>query len=344
MGLTDRLLMALASILPIARLSCARNGQAILMSRQHITHNIPSDLLSIVSVDEWLHNISPMVLSETLPIVSEEHDFQNEHGEMAIFVFAKQYHTSGKEKEASQAAQNPSKSSRRRQPRRQGSTESIMYGKQGTVVDFEPVAAVVKRVLNAVACSFSDHHDESSSTLLFDRNLSPTSISQLPSILCMICYSIISSFLSHGMAFPGLDDLLWLDLAPSEKSGNEIEVVSRSQAASIFSGVLGHIIFSNIGDEENNLRLGRRVCDVLVKQSMLTNYQKAVQHSCCGLISLLSSLRHNHAKRSAKGKTCTPDVGISESLVSYIEHICTVLRKGSSGSDRVLIPLIDGMY
>ncbi|KAL7543186.1 hypothetical protein ACHAXR_012599 [Thalassiosira sp. AJA248-18] len=338
MGLTDRLLMTLASVLPLARLSCARTGHAILMSRQHVTQSIPADLLSVVSVDEWLHNISPMVLNETLPMVSEENDFSSDHGDMAPFVFVKHYHSSGKDD--NQSSQNSTVKPRRRQTRR---SSIVMNGKQGTVVDFEPVAAVIKRVLNAVSCSLSQH-DEGSNKLLFDRTISSTSLSQLPSILCTICYTVISSFLSHGMAFPGLDDLLWLDLdCTPDKSDNENEIVSRAMAVSVFGGVLGHIIVSRIGDEENNLQLGRRVCDVLVQLTITSKCQTSVQHACCGLISILSSLRHSFAEKVAKGGTSSPDPEISLCLVSFMDHVCSVLRKEESSSDLVLIPLIDAM-
>jgi len=186
------------------------------------------------------------------------------------------------------------------------------------------------------------HPDEGSSEHLFDRTISATSISQLPSILCTICYDVISSFLSHGMAFPGMDDMLWLDLDyPPAKHDNENELVSRSQAVAVFAGVLGHIIVSRSGNEEDNLRLGRRVCDVLVKLSM-SKCQKVVQHACCGLISILSSLRHTFVKKAARSGNISRDAAISDSLVSFIGHVGSVLQGIESDSDLVLIPLIDG--
>lgn len=218
-----------------------------------------------------------------------------------------------------------------------------MNGKQGTVVDFEPVAKAIKRILNAVSSGRAVHPDEGSSEHLFDRTISATSISQLPSILCTICYDVISSFLSHGMAFPGMDDMLWLDLDyPPAKHDNENELVSRSQAVAVFAGVLGHIIVSRSGNEEDNLRLGRRVCDVLVKLSM-SKCQKVVQHACCGLISILSSLRHTFVKKAARSGNISRDAAISDSLVSFIGHVGSVLQGIESDSDLVLIPLIDAM-
>jgi hypothetical protein len=98
----DRLLMTLASMLPIARLSCARNGQGILMSRQHVTRIVPADISSVLSVDELLHDIS--LLNETLPIVSEENVYNTlDHGNIAPFVYVKQHHAGEKEDSQSQA-------------------------------------------------------------------------------------------------------------------------------------------------------------------------------------------------------------------------------------------------
>jgi len=336
-GRTHRLLMTLASILPLARLSCARSGQGILMSRQNVTLNIPEDILSVVSIGEWLDNISPMVLDDTLPIVSEENDFNSDHGDIAPFVFVKQY-TNGKED--NQSSQNSGTQSRRRQTRR-NSSDLIMNGKQGTIVDFDPVASTIKHVLRAVSGRLSSHRD-GGRNLLFDRAISPTSLAQLPSLMVCLMYGVISSFLSHGMAFPGMDDLLWLDLESSPKEReNENEQLSRSQAVSDFAGVLGHIIVSHAGDDKNSLHLGRRVCDVLVQLSM-SKCQKVVQHACCGLISILSPLHHRFGKKTAKGSALY-DAAISNSLASFIGHVCFVLQGEDTSSDQVLIPLIDAM-
>ncbi|KAL9191186.1 hypothetical protein ACHAXT_000892 [Thalassiosira profunda] len=343
MGQTDRLLMTLAAILPLARLSCARNGQAIIMSRQHVTQNIPSDILSVVSVDEWLHNTSPVVLNEALPMVSEENDFTSDDiGEIAPFVFVKQYHTKGKEDIKPSQQSNTSK--KKKTTRRLGSNIAS-NGKQGTIVDFEPIVAAIKTVLDAV-CQDNLSHDDEEGDLMFDRIISPASISQLPSIVRTICYGVISSFLSYGMASPGMGDLVWLDLEPACVAGQENELVARSEAVSIFAGVLGHITVSRIGEEENNLQLGRRVCDVLVRLSM-ADCLKVVQHSCCGLISILSSLRHTAERKASKGRISSPDASydaaITGSLISFIGHVCSVLQKEESDSDLVLIPLVDAM-
>lgn len=339
----DRLLMTLASILPIARLSCARNGQGILMSRQHVTISIPTDILSVVSVDEWLHGISPrnMAIDETLPIVFEENDYYtSDNGDIAPFVYVKQYH--GGEKEDSRLSEINDKQTRRRHSRRHSNL--IMNGKQGTIVDFEPVAAAMKLVLCAVSNRLSSYHDDGRN-LIFDRTISPTSLARLPSILCTICYSVLSRFLSHSMAFPARDDMLWLNInvdSPPEECESEAEneLVSRSQAVSDFAGVLGHLIVSHIGDEENNTQLSRRVCNVLVQLSK-SKCRKVVQHACCGLISILSSLRHDFGKKATKGSNCY-DTEICAILESFVNSIIRKLREESTSS--VLIPLIDGKY
>ena len=339
----DRLLMTLASMLPIARLSCARNGQGILMSRQHVTRIVPADILSVLSVGELLHDISP--LDETLPIVSEENVYNtSDHGDIAPFVYVKQHHAGEKEDNKSQVFESRQSESSKKETWRRHSRRHdtlIMNGKQGTIVDFEPVAATMKLVLCAVSNSLSSRHD-GGRNLIFDRTITPSSLARLPSILCTISYSVLSLFLSHGMAFPGMDDMLWLNIdSPSDRCDSEAEdeLVSRSQAVSNFAGVLGHLIVSHSDDEENNTQiLSRRVCTVLVQLSN-SKCQKVVQHACCGLISILSSLRHAFGKRETKCCNCY-DTEISAIMVSFLKGIVSKLRIESTSS--VLIPLIDG--
>lgn len=339
----DRLLMTLASILPLARLSCARNGQGILMSRQHVTRIVPADILSVLSVGELLHDISP--LDETLPIVSEENVYNtSDHGDIAPFVYVKQHHAGEKEDSKSQVFESRQSESSKKETRRRHSRRHdtlIMNGKQGTIVDFEPVAATMKLVLCAVSNSLSSRHD-GGTNLIFDRTITPSSLVRLPSILCTISYSVLSLFLSHGMAFPGMDDMLWLNInSPSDRCDSEAEdeLVSRSQAVSDFAGVLGHLIASHNDDEENNTQLlSRRVCTVLVQLSN-SKCRNVVQHACCGLISILSSLRHAFGKRETKCCNCY-DTEISAIMVSFLKGIISKLR--IEPTSLVLIPLIDG--
>jgi hypothetical protein len=337
--IADRLLMTMATLVPLARLSCARNGQGILMSRQHVTRIIPADILSVLVVDEWLHdNTSPknMALAESLPMVSEENVYNtSDHGDIAPFVYIKQYHAG--EKDDSQMPESSGKHTRRRHSRQHSTL--IMNGKQGTIVDFEPVAAVIKHVLCSVSKSSLSYYNDGWHGI-FDRTITPTSIARLPSILCSICYSVLSLLLSHGMAFPEMGDMLWLNIDSPRDSDTENELVSRSQAVSDFAGVLGHLIVSRIGDEENNTRLlSRKVCFVLVQLITKSSRfcRKVVQHACCGLISILSSLRHAFWKRAMNGSY---DMEISAILVSFINDIICKLRKESTRL--VLIPLIDG--
>ena len=265
-----------------------------------------------------------------------------DHGHIAPFVFVKR-------KGDSHLSQESTKQQRRRQTRR-SSSNPIMDGKQGTVVDFEPIAAAIKHVLNAAPCDLLPAHGE-------NKTISQTSITQLPSIVRTICYTSISCFFSHGMAFPQMDDLLWLDLDSSFGKKGDEELLSRSKALSDYAGVLGHMIVSHIGDAEDNLQLCRKVCIVLVQSSMTTpktscedcTFTKVVQHACCGLISILSSLDHSFKKRSKGSKsssntTTKYDKAISSCLISFIDHVCSVLQKekGEPTSDSVLIPLIDG--
>ena len=327
--------------------SCARNGQAILISRQQIIHLVPEDILSVISVDEWLHSLSPAILDETLPMVSEEGPHTSENGDMAPFVYVKQYHEDEKKGGTKESSQTKSKHQRRRVSSKLSGSNPMMNGKQGTVVDLEPVAAVIKRVLETVSSGLLSSVGDGGSKLLFDRAISPMSISQLPTVAQNICYTVISSFLSHGMAFPGIDDLLWLNLDPPDDTSNDSELLSRSKTMSDYAGVLGHVIISRIGNKENNLQLSRAVCSVLVKLSM-ASCQRVVQHACCGLIAMLSSLRFsknnmNSSNATVWSSTTTSyDADISTCLVSFVEFLCSFLKEGSN--DAVAIPLIDGKY
>lgn len=326
-----RLIMTLASILPLSRLSCARNGQGVLMTRQYVTRNIPKDIVSLISVNEDMHDISPTVVGESLSIVSEETHFNSDHGDLAPFVYVKQH-------ENSQWSGNEAAQLRKSEAVR--SSNFSMKEKQGTLVDFEPVAAEIKHILCIVSKISSCHRDEGLN--LFEWDVSPSSLSKLSSILCTILYTILSHLLSHGMAFPGADDLPWLDIHFSPDAGGCEEVlISRSQAVSDVAGALGYLIISNIGDKDNNMQLSRRVCSVLVHLSK-SNGRTIVQHASCGLISIMSSLRHN--SRGGSMTDDTYDAELSECAVSFVEYVSFVLRREVTKSSQVLIPLIDGVY
>lgn len=322
-----RLMMTLASVLPLSRLSCARNGQGILMPRQYVARNIPKDIVTVLSGNEGFYNISPTVFNESLQIESGDNCFDANHGDLAPFVYVRQH-------ENNQWTGNESTQSIRRQDSRP------MDGKQGTLVDFEPVASVIKHVLCDVSNSSTHHLDEGMDHLF--EVVSPSSISELPSVLCTISYTILSLLLSHGMSFPGTDDLPWLDIDNSSPdiAGGEKVLVSRSQAVSDFAGVLGYVIVSQIGDESNNMQLSRTVCSVLVQMSKSESRQ-VVQHACSGLISILSSLRLSSGGLSTIDEM--HDAALSDCAVSFVEYVSCVLRRGATSSSQVLIPLIDGV-
>ena len=327
--------MTLASILPLARLSSTRNGHVMLLDKNVVTRNIPGDLLSVVSVGEWIHSIQPIILDD-LPIVSEENDFKTVHdAEIGSFLFVKQCNVSGIEDSQTPKRISIDNHAKRRQSRRHN--RNIM----GTIIDFAPISATIKYVLqNITQSSFRD----------YDKTISPISIKQLPSILCTISYTLLSLFWSHGMSYPGTQDMIWLKIESYKLGGEgnrlgdtESSDVARSQAVLDFAGVLGYVIVSRIGseEEENNLHLSRRVCNILVQLSK-SKSQKVMRPACCGLISLLSSLRYSFGERSTT-KEKVYDDALSDSLVTFIEHVCSVIKEESiTCSDLILIPLVDG--
>lgn len=336
---TDCQLMTLASILPLARLSSTRNGHVMLLDKNVVTRNIPGDLLSVVSVGEWIHSIQPIILDD-LPIVSEENDFKTVHdAKIGAFLFVKQCNVSGIED--SQTPKSIDNHAKRRQSRRHN--RNIM----GTIIDFAPISATIKYVLQNITQSSSSLSEKN--RMYYDKTISPISIKQLPSILRTISYTLLSLFWSHGMSYPGTQDMVWLKIEStftrptSESDNNKNELVARSQAVSDFAGVLGYVIVSRIGseEEENNLHLSRRVCNILVQLSK-SKSQKVMRPACCGLISLLSSLRYSFGKRSTT-KEKVYDDALSDSLVTFIEHACSVIKEESiTCSDLILIPLVDG--
>lgn len=320
-------LLTLASILPLARLSCAVNGQGIMMSRKRVTKIVPVDILSAISVDDWSPTFD---LNETLPMVSEEHDYDAETDDIAPLVFVQQ--TQIERKKESQAVENDmtlttSKFSTRRRSKQKG------HGaREGTTVDFEIAAAAIKSVLQSSSTNYEERNKS-----LFDRTISPHSLKELPSIISTICYIALSSFLSHGMAFPSLDDSSWLNIDYStSETDNEELFVARSQTIADFAGVLGHNFVYHLGDKEKNREMGRNVCNALVHLAT-SKYSRVVTNACCGIILLLSSLRH-----SRKNSKINKDDTRSTFLISFVEYTMSVMEKETESI--ILIPLIDGEF
>lgn len=319
--IVGRLMMTLASILPIARLSCGRNGQGVLIPRHCVTRNIPKDMLSALSMNEDVYDFRPAVVNES----SDSED-------LAPFVFVKQ-------REYNQWSADEARQMRRRQASRDNNI--TLDGKQGTLVDFGPVASVVKHVL-CVVSSASYRHDEGMN--IFEGVVSQSSLSTLPSVLCTVLYTILSRLLSHGMAFPGADDLPWLEINSTPDAGDCVEEVltARSQSVSDFAGILGYYIVSQIGDKGSILQLSRTVCSVLVHMSK-SICRKVVQHACCGLILILSSLRHSMEGKSTNDEI--HDTTLSDCAVSFVGYVSFALRRETTrSSSHMLIPLIDGAY
>lgn len=320
-------LLTLASILPLARLSCAVNGQGIMMSRRRLAKIVPSDILSAISIDDYW---SPTCdLNESLPMVSEDHDFDVDKDDVAPLIFVRQTQIEGK-KEAqvgNDIRMSTSKFSSRRRSRPKDSG-----AREGTTVDFEIVAAVIKSVLQTSSSNYQQRNNN-----LFERTISNHSLAELPSVISTICYIALSSFLSHGMAFPSLDDSSWLNIEYSNtENDNEELLVARSQTIADFAGVLGHNFVYHLGDKKNNGDIARNVCYALVNLAK-SKYSRVVRNACCGIILLLSSLRHS--RKSAKIRM---DDSSSSCLVSFIEYTLSVMREDTDTI--ILIPLIDGEY
>ncbi len=320
-------LLTLASILPLARLSCAVNGQGIMMSRRRLTKIVPSDILSAISVDDYW---SPTCdLNETLPMVSEDHDYDGDKDDVAPLIFVRQTQIEGKKENqvCNDIGITKSKFSTRRRSR-----QKDIGAREGTTVDFEIVAAVIKSVLQT-----SSSNCQQQNKSLFDRTISQQSLTELPSVISTICYIALSSFLSHGMAFPSLDDSSWLNIEYSEAEKDSEELlVARSQTIADFAGVLGHNFVYHLGDKKNNREIARNVCYALVNLAK-SKYSRVVTNACCGIILLLSSLRHS--RKSAKIKM---DDTSSSDLISFIEYTISVMREDTDTI--ILIPLIDGKY
>lgn len=149
-------------------------------------------------------------LNETLPIVTEERDSFSEHGDVAPFVFVNQ---------------SPLKR-QSRDKRRSSSTQKhksrSKYEKQGTTVDFDLVAALMKSILERFSQQQRDQKCYTASA--FNKTLSQESMSNLRSIICCVCINSMSTLLSHGMMFPVPDDLSWLSIVEKSCHANLLEL------------------------------------------------------------------------------------------------------------------------
>ena len=321
LGEFRRFMLTLAAIIPLARLSCARNGQGIFISRKTVTCIVPGDILSVISAGEWHRHVSSTVGNATLPILSEEQDFSANRDDIAPFVFMQQRHI-----RQESLLSEPSKPMGRRDNNRGN------HGKEGTTIDIGPVAKAIKHVLHL---SYKKCIGDVNDSPYLDGVISSTSLSVLPSIIRIICYGAISSFISHGMSCPSLDDdLLWLDSdSHSTDIFNENELMTRSRSIAVYAGVFGDFLSTNLGDNNGNMPLRRKVFEELVKLSM-SKYQNVVENACRGLVSILSSFRYH------LGSSAMNDSATSECLVSFIDYSCSVLMR--EGSGLMLIPLVHG--
>ena len=242
----DREILTIASILPFARISCSRDGHAMLQPAQYISIAIPRDVMvrsgfyltykacfslmltnvqSIVMAEDLMMPRATIhvnsSLNETLPIVTEERD-STEHGDVAPFVFV------------NQSPLKRQSSDKKRSSSTQKHKSRSKYEKQGTSVDFHLVASLMKSILERFSQQKRDHKCYTAST--FNKTLSQESMSNLRSIICCVCVNSMSTLLSHGMMFPVPDDLSWLSIVEKSCHANLLELSQLCVGETVFCG------------------------------------------------------------------------------------------------------------
>eukprot|EP00804_Cyclotella_cryptica_P007102 CCRYP_014537-RE/>CCRYP_014537-RE protein AED:0.03 eAED:0.03 QI:291/1/1/1/0.9/0.81/11/143/2162 len=320
-------MLCLAAIIPLARLSCARNGQGIFLARHRVTNMIPECIMSVINDDGWIECCTPMMSrSQSSPIVLVEQCFEKYDDDIAPFVFVRQYQATSKnagESESLKTHEEPT----HKKSRRQSSNSSERSDK--TTVDIEPVARVMKHAVRA---------SSRSSIPIGEQKCQATQTGLLSSIR-IVCFNTIASFLSHGVSFPSpIEDLDWLDV----EAASIDEHVSKSEAIIAFAAILGNAQLSKMHVKENYATIITKTCDALVELALSQmQHPTIVKNACCGLVTMLTSLRKFVRKANKPGSSQTEDVIISGSLVRLIKHMCSLLEHQDSFPDFILIPLIN---
>lgn len=324
---TDSIL-CLAAIIPLARLSCARNGQGIFLSRHRVTGVIPEHIMSLMSDDGWIQCCTPVTsLNESLPNVLEEQCFEKGNDDIAPFVFVRQYQATSKyggDDESSKTQGGPTN----KKTRRQSSNAAERSDK--TTVNIEPVARVIKNTLCASSSSFipnSKQNSQATQTVLL-------------SIIRRVCFNTIASFLSHGISFPSpIEDMNWIGV----ESGSVDEDISKSEAVSLLAAILGNAQLSKIHTKENYEAIITKTFDVLVDLTLAQpQHPTIIKNACCGLVTMQISIRKFVRKAKNAASSQFGEVIMKGSLVRLIKHMCTLLEHQDSWLDFILIPMIDG--
>jgi len=304
-------LLTLASVIPLARLGCTLDGRGLIMPKDCVTSIIPEDLLSAVSSDAVIGSIFS---TDELHVLSEEQNLFVDQLSIAPFVFVHLLRAD-EENESISLRNNMflPRRSRRKRERSRGQD-----GKEGTTVDFEPVASVLKHVLQH--CPGPDHRVHNSIELR-DGTITSNSLSLLPSKIRMVCYEALSSFFSHGMTSSSFEaeSLCWLQNSRSDFGD---ELVLKSQMISSLCGAIGRFHLSQDGEYETKESLTTQLCNILI-ELIASKQHIAVQNACWGLSLILGYLR----------------VGISEekSQASTIDAYATFVEKSFG-------PILERMY
>jgi hypothetical protein len=324
---TDSIL-CLAGIIPLARLSCARNGQGIFLSRHRVTAVIPECIMSLMSDDGWIKCCTPVTsLCESLPDVLEEQCSDTGNDDIAPFVFVRQYQATSKYDGDDDSWKNMGEQTNKK-TRRQSSNSGERSDK--TTVDIEPVARVIKNTLCASSISFipnSEQNSQATQTILL-------------SIIRKVCFNTIASFLSHGISFPSpIEDLNWIGV----ESGSMDEDISKSEAVSLMAAILGNAQLSKIQVKENYEAIITKTFDVLVELALAQpQHPTIIKNACCGLVTMQISIRKFVRKAKKSSSSHIEDVIMRGSLVRLIKHMCTLLEHQDSWHDSILIPMING--
>ena len=312
---TDSIL-CLAALLPITRISCTRNGQGIFLPRELVTSDIPHVVLSVLDDDRWIESCNPMIeLDQSLPMVLEEdYSFPNSGDEIAPFVYMKQCPS-----RANDDTHGLMKKKETNKRVRRHSSERC----DRTVLDIEPVARKIKETLCAYAITnIETQHEEGS-----QANLS--------TVIRLVCFKAISSFLSHGISSPNpLDDTKWLQVATESLE----ECIFRSEAVSLLATMLGKLNLSK-KLKINDQKLLTQACEVLVALAIEQMDNPVVtKNACCGLVSLLTSTKSGQDNKERLSES--PD--FTATLTPLIQYMCHIFEKHSCFQVSYLIPLING--
>ncbi len=321
-------LLTLASVIPLARLGCTLDGRGLIMPKESVTSIIPEDLLSAVSSDAVIgSNFSTGELRD----LSEEQNLFADQLSTAPFVFVQQLRS--EEENVSSSLRNntfPPQRSRKRRERSCGQD-----GKEGTTIDFEPVASVLKRVLHQ--CPDFNHRIDDSVELR-DGTITSKSLSLLPSKIRMVCYEALSSFFSHGMTCPSCESgsLRWLENSRSDLGD---ELVLKSQMILSLCGAVGRFHLSEDGKYETKESLTKELCSILI-ELIKSKHHRAVQNACWGLNLILVYLRIGISGENSPASTIDANATlVVKSFGPILECACLVLERNDSRPG-VLLPIV----